>query len=335
MQTCLSLLGVLPTIQAFSFCSHGSHAFSSVTTTPLLHHERSKSHRVWMSSIISHNLSWDEPEVEERVKDGEDSDVGENFPLMDEYQAWSKALQNSITALKKKRRSLESEMQKAEAVEDTTARAQLLVSNLYLFTPGVKTATVQDWENDGTDVELALNDKYDTASAEADALFAQVRKLKRGSKVVKDLMDQTSDAWDLLQDLQMDLDSACSDNEIDQGRLALVQDRLERSSRTTSFKKPNPPEEGLKVSSKKSSSRQSKPDIGSPASNIRKLTSPGGCIVLVGRNRRGNERLSLSIARGNDIWMHSRGCPGESFKVYSFRTNSFLSISQSLISFLI
>ena len=31
---------------------------------------------------------------------------------------------------------------------------------------------------------------------------------------------------------------------------------------------------------------------------------------MVGRDRRGNEYLSLSVARGNDIWMHSRGCPG-------------------------
>lgn len=258
------------------------------------------------------NTSWDEPEV----GGGEDhtAEAGnDSSPLMEEYNTWSKALKKTITALKKKRTSLESELQKAEALEDTVGRAQLLVSNLYLFTPGVKTATVQDWENDGVDVELTLNAKFSSANEEADALFAQARKLKRGSQVVQDLLDETSEAWELLQEVQLDLESACIDDQVDQGRLALVQDRLERSSRTTKFKVPAVIEEGSKSSGNKASNRKSKPDVGSPASNLRKLTSPGGCTVLVGRNRRGNENLSLSIARGDDIWMHSRGCPGKIF----------------------
>ena len=31
---------------------------------------------------------------------------------------------------------------------------------------------------------------------------------------------------------------------------------------------------------------------------------------MVGRNRRGNEYLSLSAARGSDLWLHARGTPG-------------------------
>lgn len=30
----------------------------------------------------------------------------------------------------------------------------------------------------------------------------------------------------------------------------------------------------------------------------------------MGRNRRGNEYLSFQVARGKDIWMHARSCPG-------------------------
>jgi predicted ribosome quality control (RQC) complex YloA/Tae2 family protein len=262
--------------------------------------------------LEENNTSWDEPDLEETVNNEEDETV--SSPLMEEYQIWSGALQNTIKALGKKRNSLQSEYDKAQGVEDTVARAQLLVSNLYLFTPGVKTATVQDWENDCVDVELTLNLKYDSANAEADALFAQARKLKRASQIVKELLEETADAWDLLQEAQIDLESACVENEVEQGRLALVQDRLERSSRTTNFQIPSPSEQGSK-SRTKSNRQPSKPNIGSPQSNIRKLMSPGGCIVLVGRNRRGNENLSLSIARGNDIWMHSRGSPGKSLSI--------------------
>lgn len=32
--------------------------------------------------------------------------------------------------------------------------------------------------------------------------------------------------------------------------------------------------------------------------------------ILVGRNRKENELLSLTVARGADVWMHARGSPG-------------------------
>lgn len=268
------------------------------------------------SSATRRTNMWDEAEVAEKDPDGDEDDINDDSfssPLMEEYQLWSRALDNTIKSLKKKRTSLESELKKAQGVEETVARAQLLTSNLWIFSPGVKSATVQDWENDGAEVELVLDENYNSASEEADALFAQVRKLKRGSQVVAELLEETASAWELLQETQLDLKSALvDDNQVDQGRLALVQDRLERSARTTKFKVPSSTTDPNSKSAPKGGNRRpAKPEIGSPASNIRKLVSPGGCTVLVGRNRRGNEHLSLSIARGDDIWMHSRGCPGK------------------------
>jgi predicted ribosome quality control (RQC) complex YloA/Tae2 family protein len=271
---------------------------------------------------------WDEPDHEVHEDEDEqgiggdgDDDDQEISGLLQEYQSWSAALDHAITSLKKKRASLESELQKAQGIEDTVARGQLLVSNLWLFTtttPRVQSVTVQDWEHDGQEIELTLDPQYDSASAEADALFAQARKLKRGSRVISDLLETTAKAWELLQEARVDLDSSLvrleetSDADMDEGRFGLVQDRLLRMSKTTNFQVPTL-EDITKRSRRSSSSSNSfkrKPNIGSLASNVRKLMSPGGCIVLVGRNRRGNEHLSLNLARGNDIWMHSRGCPG-------------------------
>eukprot|EP00536_Pseudo-nitzschia_multiseries_P004088 jgi/Psemu1/187282/e_gw1.66.88.1 len=245
-------------------------------------------------------------------------DSSESIILLQDHQAWSKAVDNALRALGKKRNSLQSELTKAENVESTVARAQLLVSNLYLFQDGVKTAIVNDWENDGKEVELTLDStgKYASASAEADALFDIVRKLKRGSKIVADLLKETDAAWEILSEAELDLQSALvGDEEVDEGRLAIVKERLIRSSRTTKFQVPTADESNKKAKAKgggqnSKNRRERKPELGTPASNVRKLMSPGGCIVLVGRNRRGNEYLSMTVARGNDIWMHSRGCPG-------------------------
>lgn len=263
-----------------------------------------------------------EKEEEESYEDGDEyTDSNGSTVLVEEYQIWSKSVDKAVKALGKKRKSLQSELTKAEGAESTAAHAQLLVANLYMFKDGVKTVTVNDWENDGKEVELTLDStgKYRTAADEADAMFALVRKLKRGSKIVADLLEKSAAAWDILNEAELDLRSA-RDGDVDEGRLAIVKEKLIRTSRTTKFQVPTANDSdsnsdssanGSKRDGKNSKNRRErKPELGTPASNVRKLLSPGGCIVLIGRNRRGNEHLSMSVARGNDIWMHSRGCPG-------------------------
>lgn len=261
--------------------------------------------------------SWQEEEEEEEEASIEhenyasegDDDEG-NDALMEEYSLWIKAVQKALKALEKKQNSLQSEWKKAQTVEETMARAQLLVSNLYLFpSPTVREATVQDWENDGKKVLLKVDEQYESASAEADALFDKARKLKRGSTVIQDLLGETERALTILQEALLDLESAREDSStIQEGRLRLVQDRLERTAKLTKFVSPQ--QLSLKQSASRHKQQQQQQRPASPYTNIRKLKSPGGCDVLVGRNRRGNEYLSFQVARGKDIWMHSRGCPG-------------------------
>lgn len=250
------------------------------------------------------------------VDDSQDGEEDAEDPLKEEFDSWTTALKKATKGLNKKQKSLESEWQKAQGVESTVARAQLIVSNLYMFTPRMTSATVQDWEQDGKDVELVLDPKYDSANDEAEALFAQARKLKRGSQVVGELLTQNRDAIETLQDAKMDLESALSeDGSIDEGRLRLIQDRLKRTSKVTNFQLPKAAEtESSKKSDRRgkgtAAKRNNNVNMGDPASNLRKLKSPGGCSVIVGRNRRGNEHLSMNVAKGDDVWMHARGCPG-------------------------
>jgi len=90
--------------------------------------------------------------------------------MVEEYQKWIKAVDKTVQALEKKQKSLQNELEKAEQLQGYTARADLLKSNLYLFTPGVRTATVQDWEQDGAEVEVTLDDAHDSATDEVEAL---------------------------------------------------------------------------------------------------------------------------------------------------------------------
>ena len=314
-----SALLLLPPLQQPSYQRGNVISGKTTWTTTKLWTSTSPKFSTW--EIDEENIveSTEYIEVEEDQDEGNNADDSSSTVLFEEHRIWSKAVEDSIKTLKKKRNSLQSELAKAEGAEKTAERAQLLVSNLYMFQGGVKSATVIDWENDDKEVELILDtEKYSSASDEANALFSLVRKLKRGSKIVANLLEETAAAWEILNEVESDLRSAMDERgeDVDEGRLALVKERLTYTLKTTRFK--IPVADGINKSSKATNSsssqnknrREKKPDLGTPASNVRKLISPGGCIVLVGRNRRGNEHLSLSVARGNDIWMHSRGAPG-------------------------
>ncbi|KAI2492921.1 Fibronectin-binding protein A N-terminus (FbpA) [Fragilaria crotonensis] len=246
----------------------------------------------------------------EESDQGEESEEGEDGnELIEEYYACSKALEKALNGLQRKQISLNSELKRAEDVEETVTRAQLIVSNLYLFTnPSIKTVTIQDWNNDGKEVELTLDSHYDSALAEADSLFAQARKLKRGSQVINSLLEETNGLLQLLRDADIDLKGCCNGDIVDEAKFQIVKSRLERSSGKTKFTIPSVVSTPAKDGKKSIARKQQRRSV--VESSVRRLKSPGGCVVLVGRNRRGNEYLSFQVARGNDIWMHARGCPG-------------------------
>jgi len=168
------------------------------------------------------------------------------------HKALFRSAQSALKTMKKKTVSLERELEKAQSLEETMSRANLIISNLYRLTPGTTSMEVEDWENDGKIVELVLNTKeYSSAQEESDALFALARKMKRGSKVVEELLRNSLEAETILNDGLSSLagsinlpedtsfDNICEKFELDEGELVLIQEKLERTSEKTGFKSPN------------------------------------------------------------------------------------------------
>ena len=225
-------------------------------------------------------------------------------------EALIKSTTSALTGLTKKKASLENELSKAQSLEATMNRANLIVSNLYKLPPGTVEAEVEDWENDGVYIKLVLNTKeYGTFQEESDALFAAVRKMKRGSAVVEELLAQTTDAEEILNDSLIDLQSMENSEQLDEGTMILIQERLERTSKTTGWKPPKnnmQDDSGVRSKQRKNTTQKSNKS----KSNPREFTSPSGHKVLVGRNRRDNESICFQLSKPTDIWMHARGCPG-------------------------
>jgi len=56
---------------------------------------------------------------------------------------------------------------------------------------------------------------------------------------------------------------------------------------------------------------------------IRKLMSSDGFLILAGKNAKDNDRLTVQIANGNDLWLHTRGRPGTHVVVRAQRNKEF------------
>ena len=128
-----------------------------------------------------------------------------------------KALNAALKIENKKHASLSKELQNTLSAEAMGHWATLVIANLHdipakwsKFPPtGAEEGfMVEDWDNG---VEVTLNfdpSKYDSARAEADAKFTKARKLRRGSKVVTPLLEQSERYQEKLNDLLLSLELA-------------------------------------------------------------------------------------------------------------------------------
>jgi predicted ribosome quality control (RQC) complex YloA/Tae2 family protein len=275
------------------------------------HEEDTTLQTVSSASTFESNVEEDD---DDDFEDGDDVDISESNvqPSQSQllYDALSKSITSSLTSLTKKKASLENELAKAQKLETTMNRANLIVSNLYRLPPGTTELEVEDWENDGNIVKLVLNEKdFNNFQEESDALFAAARKMKRGSAVVEELLAKTLEGEEALNDAQMDLQSMES-SILDEGTMILIQERLERTSKKTGWKPPQIEDAAQEQSKPRRSTTKKSQGKKSRKPNPREFTSPSGHKVLVGRNRRDNEAICFALSKPTDIWMHARGCPG-------------------------
>ena len=228
---------------------------------------------------------------------------------VEEHARWCRAVEKAVSNLRKKERSLEKELEKVSQVDAIKKRADLLSSHLYLFKDGVTTATVFDWETNA-EVSLTLDDEYDSASDEVEGLYKQLKKYQRGSQKIEEQLEQARKNLDSINGLQSHLEGCRDDDAVDGDMFGLLQEKLLQTSQSTRFVPPKPPLQQHETMSTPHKEPSRRPVLGTPASNVRKLQSPRGCTVLVGRNKRGNEYLSCTYGKADDIWMHARGAAG-------------------------
>lgn len=231
----------------------------------------------------------------------------------------------------RKKRALEKEAEQASQSEELAQRAELIIANLATMKErqtgdGGRHIRVQDWtevDADGNPAErvVVIDAGYSSAREWAEAAFKKARRMRRGSAALVPLIEQSTRAIAALDEL---VARAAGAAEVSGDGLAEAVSTLESRARKLGVEVPAADDDDADADRRGGARRgDGRAKVGTAGrapttgrgSSLREWTgrrflSPGGVPILVGRNKRENEQLSLVIARHPDVWMHVREAPG-------------------------
>jgi len=184
-------------------------------------------------------------------------------------------------------RGLEQRLEASAGAQRVLQDGELLKANMAQVARGAKSVEVQDWfAEDGAPRRIALDPKR-SPQENVTAIFERFHKLERSAVDVQSELDRARGKENAFARLLERLAAEDSDPQsieaeaIDGGWLEPAQIADPRKRKEPEARKPYREYQGLR-----------------------------GSTILVGRSAADNDELTLRIARGNDLWLHTRDAPG-------------------------
>ena len=213
------------------------------------------------------------------------------------------ALKKALTKAQGRVRALEAQLERAGQAGELRRRAELLKANLHQIRPGAKEAEVRDWFDPELPLVRIPLDPPRPPREVMEDLFKKARRMEKGRPMVEARLEE---AGELVRAAGKALDLAGREGEETGGELEALLDLLRKEKFL-----PAPPREKARPPSRE----ERKIQKASGGEKFRRFTSREGHPILVGRDKRQNDLLTLRVARGNDLWLHVGGGGGGSHVV--------------------
>jgi len=201
-----------------------------------------------------------------------------------------KAVHNMYERAVRKQAARREELAASGKSEQLRLYGELLSANLYRAEKGMKSLTVPNWYDGGSEVTIPLDVRF-TPSQNAQNFFKNYKKKQTAARMLVELLAEGEKEIAYLETVLYEVETAG-------GEAALNEIRAELKS------------QGYLKYYKPRDKRQK------PADFLR-FTSSDGFEILVGRNNAQNDRLTLHTARGKDLWFHVKQAPGSHCVVMS------------------
>lgn len=200
-----------------------------------------------------------------------------------EQEALQKLVANEMQRLEKKLPVLFTDLDNAESADKERIIADTLMANIYQIKKGQTNSTITNIY-DGTPLEVELSPLL-SPTENAQAYYKRYNKYKRAQSEVQNQINTTKEMLSYLASIDTALTTATGKNEIAEIKQELINAGL-LQTQTKKQKKQLPKSEPL----------------------IIKL-SPDSTIYI-GKNNRQNDYVTFDLARGKDLWFHTKDIPG-------------------------
>ncbi|KDR94020.1 Predicted component of the ribosome quality control (RQC) complex, YloA/Tae2 family, contains fibronectin-binding (FbpA) and DUF814 domains [Peptoclostridium litorale DSM 5388] len=203
-----------------------------------------------------------------------------------------KNISNKLDRLYNKLQKQSEELLEAQSAPEFKLCGELITSYIYMIQKGMEEISLQNfYDEKGEEVTVKLN-KNLTPSENAQKYFKKYNKLKNASLMLSEQMDMTKAEADYLENVLYSIENCESISEIEEIRSELIAEGIVKDREK-----------------KKKASKPSKPSA-SKESEPLTFFSSDGYEILVGKNNKQNDRLTLKIASPSDIWLHTKNIPG-------------------------
>ena len=227
------------------------------------------------------------------INDDSISKILENYyatkDIKDRIHQRSSDLRKSISIkldrLYNKLNKQEKELIESENAQIYKIKGELITSYIYMIEKGMESVEVANfYDLEYKNIKISLNTNF-TPSENAQKYFKKYNKLKTAKKEITSQIEITKEEIDYLENIMLSIEN-CEN-------LAELMDIREELGKVGYIRSKN--------NSKKETKLTTKPH---------EFVSSNGFKILVGKNNKQNDHLTLKVASNEDIWMHTKNIPG-------------------------
>ena len=209
-----------------------------------------------------------------------------------------KLILDTLKKYNKRLQHINEKLKECDDMDKYRIWGELLTANLYRIpAKNVESVEVENYYNNNNILVIKLDKKY-LPSVNAKRFFKKYSKLKNALEIVSIQKKDTLKELDYIESVVYELESATSINEL--------LDIFEEISENDIFKEKTSKYKNKKKSKIKKSNLTKNKTV---SFNPLKYTIDG-YTILVGRNNRENDYLSLKFAHKNDLWFHTKDIHG-------------------------
>ena len=198
-----------------------------------------------------------------------------------------KSISIKLERLYHKQKKIEKELRDADNADEFKVKGELLTSYIYMIQKGMESVEVANfYDPNYSNIRIALN-KNLTPSENTQKYFKKYNKLKTAKIELTSQIAICNEEIEYLENIMLGIENCENLEELND-----IKDEL------------------IKLGYAKAPFRyKAKKDI-DPTTKPNQFTSSDGFKILVGKNNKQNDYLTLRIADPEDLWMHTKNIPG-------------------------